>query len=277
MRVTGIFRYPVKGFRGTALESATVEPCGLAGDRRWMVVNAQGRFLTQRQLPAMARFDAMLSDGYLTLRIGDDHFEVPRLPPAVGAQGGRISVVVWRSQLEAATVDPAADRWLSSHLGQPCRLVHLDDPQARPVEASHGRPGEHVSFADAFPVLLTNTGSLAVLNEALDRRIGMDRFRANLVVEGAPAWAEDDWRLLRIGSLVFRAAKSCVRCVVTSIDQRSGEITRPGEPLRALGRMHRRQDGIVFGNNLVPQGHGMVALGDRVEILDQATFPQEKS
>ena len=264
MRLDGLFIYPVKGLRGTALTTAQVEPCGLAGDRRWMVVDAQGRFLTQRQLPAMARMDATLRAGRLTLGLGDDRIEV-----AHGSR--RMTVTVWRSRVDATLVDPAADRWLGAHLRRPCRLVFLDDQRARPVEPAHGRPGEHVSFADGFPVLLTSAGSLDALNGALRACIGMDRFRSNLVVGGEPApaaWAEHDWSLLRIGGTVFRAARPCVRCMVPGIDQRSGQTPDPGEPLRTLGRLNRQPDGIVFGHNLVPQGAGRVAIGDRVEILE---------
>lgn len=265
MRLTGLCFYPVKGMRGIDAEAADVEPCGLAWDRRWMVVDTAGRFLTQRQLPVMARLDATLSDHALTLAMDRDRIMLP-LRPAADARS--IQVTVWRSTLDAVLVDDAADRWLTSRLGQPCRLVFLADTASRPIEPAFARPGEHVSFADGFPILLTSTSSLAALNAALGHGIGMDRFRPNLVVDGAGAWAEDGWRLLRIGGLRFRAAKPCNRCVVTSIDQRSGEIPRPGEPLRTLGRLNRRQDGIVFGSNLVPLQPGRLRLGDLVEILE---------
>ena len=275
MRLSGLFVYPVKGMRGTAMRTALVEPCGLQGDRRWMVVDAQGRFLTQRQLPLLARFDAALSDGdtladaTLTLGLDGDRIEVAR-------GGRRTRVTVWRSLVEAVLVDPAADRWLSAHLGQPCRLVFLDDPRARPTEPVMGQVGGHVSFADGFPLLLTSNRSLAVLNEALEQPIGMDRFRSNLVVDGPPgspdAWAEHGWSLLDIGGTRLRAVKPCVRCMVPGIDQRSGAVPRPGEPLRTLRRIHPRPDGIVFGHNLVPQGPGRLSVGDRVEILEPASI-----
>lgn len=260
MQLAGLSIYPVKGLRGTSLRASDVEPCGLAGDRRWMVVDARGRFLTQRQLPAMARLDASLSGGKLTLGLGKARMEV-----ASGVE--RTEVTVWRSRLQATLADPEADRWLMSRLGVPCRLVFLDDPQARAVEPAHALPGEHVSFADGFPVLLTSSSSLAVLNGALAQPIGMERFRANLVIDEAPAWAEHAWKLLRIGDTLLRVTKPCTRCTVTGIDQRSGETSCPGEPLRRLGRLNRRQEGIVFGINLVPQDHGRLSLGDRVEVV----------
>ena len=251
------------------MQSAEVEPCGLAGDRRWMVVDERGHFLTQRQLPLMACFDAVLSDTTLRLSLEDDGIETPRRPPA---GGGRIEVTVWRSRLQAATLAGEVDRWLSARLGRSCRLVHLDDPRARPIEPAHARPGEHVSFADGFPLLLASSGSLAALNDGLRAGghgvIGIDRFRPNLVIDCAAPWAEEGWRLLRIGGIRFRAPKPCVRCVVTSIDQRSGRIVTPGEPLRTLARLRPRHGGILFGLNLVAQQPGRLEVGDAVEILE---------
>ncbi len=263
MRLSGLFLYPVKGLRGIGVRDAAVEACGLAGDRRWMLVDAQGRFLSQRQVPGLARIAARLQPDGLVLGSGRDRLLVAR--PAPG--GERLEVTVWRSRLHAARAGEAADGWLSRQLGRPCRLVFLDDARARPIEPADAHPGDHVSFADGFPVLLTGEGSLASLNAALARPVGMDRFRPNLVVAGAPAWAEDDWQVLRIGEVRFRGPTRCVRCVVTTIDQRSGEKPDPGEPLSTLARLNRRPEGIVFGLNLVPLGTGRVRLGDPIEIV----------
>ncbi len=269
VHLTALHIYPVKGLRGVAERSAEVEPCGLAGDRRWMVVDERGQFLTQRQLPAMARFDAALSETTLRLSLGEEAIETPRRPEAAGE---RIAVTVWRSQLQAATVGGEVDRWLGARLGRSCRLVHLDDPLARPIEPAHARPGEHVSFADGFPLLLASTGSLGALNDGLRARgagaVGIDRFRPNLVIDCAAPWVEEEWRMLRIGDVRFRAPKPCVRCVVTSIDQRSGRIAVPGEPLRTLARLRPGRGSVVFGLNLVAQQAGRLAVGDAVEILD---------
>ena len=234
-----------------------------------MLVDERGQFLSQRQLPALARFDAVLSEATLRLSLGEQGIEMPRRP----APGGeRIAVTVWRSRLCAATVADEADRWLSARLGRPCRLVHLDDTRARPIEPAHAQPGEHVSFADGFPLLLTSTGSLAALNDGLRAggigAVGIDRFRPNLVIEGADPWVEESWRLLRVGAVRFRAPKPCVRCAVTGIDQRSGQTVAPGEPLRTLARLRPRAGGIVFGLNLEAQQAGRLAVDDAVEILE---------
>ena len=273
MRLTGLCRYPVKGLRGEKRETLEIDRCGPAGDRRWMVVGPDGGFLTQRRVPGMARLDASLgSDGSLLLRSGTDTIEVARPGGRAQAGGGpRLPVTVWSSRLDAAAADPAADAWLGEQLGLPCRLVHLDDPSARSVERIPGvQDHDTVSFADAFPLLLTSTGSLDVLNAALDAPVPMDRFRSNLVIEGAEAWQEDGWQRLRIGSMVFRAPKPCTRCVVITLDQRTGAAPHPGEPLRTLGRLNRKDEGIVFGRNLIPEAPGRIAVGDVVEVLEHA-------
>ncbi|WP_428392607.1 MOSC domain-containing protein [Lichenicoccus sp.] len=263
MHLSGLFIYPVKGLRGIMLDEAAMEFCGLQDDRRWMLVDEDGRFLSQRRLPAMARLDARIDADGLTLRHGEATLHVAR--PSAG--GPRSDVSIWRSRLSAARAGAAADAWLTAQLGRPCRLVALDDAHARLIEPPYGHSGEHVSFADGFPVLLTSEVSLAALNDALTKAVGMDRFRPNLVVSGAAAWAENDWRALRIGGVAFRGPKPCTRCVVPSIDQLSGEIPVPGEPLETLARLNPRPEGVVFGRNLIPLMSGMLRRGDVVEIL----------
>ena len=263
MRLGGLFVYPVKSMRAVAASQAEVEACGLAADRRWMLVDAQGGFLSQRQLPHLARFTAWPDADGLRLRLGAEDIWIAR----PGAAGERIVVSLWRSRVRATRACPGADAWLSARLGQPCRLVYLDDPCARPIESPHGAPGEHVSFADGFPALLTTQASLAALNDALATPVGMDRFRPNLVIDGAAPWAEHDWGGLRIGAVAFRAPKPCTRCVMTTIDQSSGEIRQAGEPLRTLRRLNRQPEGVVFGVNLTPLSTGLLRIGDHVEIL----------
>lgn len=257
--------YPVKGLGGDAVPDAEVEQCGLAGDRRWMVVDPTGRFITQRECAAMVRIRAEPMRGGLVLwHGGTDRFEVP--VPGRGAE--EIAVIVWRSTVPAVLASPAADRWLSDALGTPCRLVHLADPRARAVDPAYSHGSDRVSFADSFPVLLASAASLDDVNGRLDAPVPMTRFRPNLVITGAPAWAEDHWRRIRIGGAEFRLPKPCSRCVVTSIDQQTGERPVPREPLRTLATFRRTQRGVMFGQNLIPDRLGRIALGDRVTVLE---------
>jgi uncharacterized protein YcbX len=144
----------------------------------------------------------------------------------------------------------------------------MDDTRARPVDPDYAAPDDRALFSDGFPVLLTNTASLAALNTALPKPIDMTRFRPNIVMTGATAWAEDQWRRIRIGGVVFRVAKPCARCAVTTVDQMTGERPNKSEPLRTLGRIRRTADGVMFGQNLIPDSPGRIAVGDAIEILE---------
>jgi len=257
MILDAIHIYPVKGLRGFPVQEAVVEPWGLQGDRRWMVADTGGRYLTQRDLPGMARIAAkpdgtgitLSADGMVPL-----HVPTPRTPA---------EVLVWRDQVQAQEAGPDAAAWLSRALSHPCRLVHMGDPAAaRPVDPAYARPEDRVSFADGFPVLAVNAASLDDLNARLAQPVPMDRFRSNLVVSGAPAWAEDGWRRLHVGPVPFRAPKPCARCVVVTTDQATGARPRDREPLRTLTAFRRDAAGrVIFGQNLIPDGAGRIAIG----------------
>ena len=265
MVVAELHVFPVKGFAGTSPASAIVEPWGLQHDRRWMVVDSTGRFLTQRVLPRMALVHAEAdAQGVRLAYPGAGGVDV-----AAGVPGAPVrQTTVWRSTLPAADAGDAAADWLTRVLGQPCRLVHMHDTAARPINAAYNAGRETVSFADGYPVLLTSLGSLDDLNSRLARPVPISRFRANIVVRGAPAWAEDCWRLVRIGGATFRVVKPCDRCTVTTIDQQTGLRPDRTEPLRTLGRFRHDEHGIMFGQNLIPATLGRIAVGDTVEVLE---------
>ncbi len=265
MHLAEIHIFPVKALAGTSLAAAGCEPCGLRGDRRWMVIDARNRLLTQRVLPRMAVIAAeVIPDGLRLSAPGRATIEVA----APGRDAVAEEVVVWRDTVLAAPAGAASNAWISAALGQACRLVHLHDPAARACSSAWALPGETVSFADAFPVLLTSAGSLADLNTRMAVPVPMSRFRGNLIIAGAPAWAEDCWRLIRLGGATFRVAKPCDRCIVTTIDQATGERPQRMEPLRTLGQFRQEERGIMFGQNLVPVVLGQVSVGDAVEVLE---------
>ncbi|MFI1192429.1 MOSC domain-containing protein [Micromonospora sp. NPDC020750] len=271
MRLAAVHTYPVKGCHRLDHDGARVEPWGLAGDRRWLVVDADGLGVTQREATALVGLRAAPRDGGLVLRAAGR----PDLDVAEPTGVEPLPVRVFRNRLlvPALPAGPAADDWLTALLGRPARLVHLARPTRHLAPGARAYDtGDQVSFADQYPLLLATTGSLDALNgwlaEAGEAPVPISRFRPNLVVEGAPAWAEDDWagRRLRIGSARFRAAGTCGRCVVTTTDQETG--VRGKEPLRTLGR-HRNIDGKVpFGLHLVPDGPGVLRVGDPVTVTD---------
>ncbi len=264
-RVEAILVYPVKALRGLAVQHGTVEPWGLAGDRRWMVVKPDGRFLTQRDRPELARIMVTILPGGVALaRPAAAGIEIP----TPGRQAPRRRIRIWSDELSALDAGPEAAAWLGAALGFACGLVYLDDTSARPVDPAYGRPEDRVAFPDGFPVLLTNEASLQAVNAALPQPVPMSRFRPNIVIAGAGAWAEDHWRRIRIGTVSFRVVKPCSRCIVTTVDQLTGTRPDQAEPLKTLGQMHRAPGGIMFGQNLIPDGSGAIAVGDPVELLE---------
>jgi uncharacterized protein len=268
MRLASIHTYPVKGCHRADHDAAGVEPWGLAGDRRWLLIDDDGRMLTQREEPRLTRLRPAVAGGGLTLRAEG------RAALRVVAEPGEPTEVRVHSDPVLATLagGGAADAWLSEVLDRKVRLLYLDEPTRRPVDPAYGRPGDRVSFADAYPLLLASTASLAALNDWIVEggadALPMTRFRPNVVVEDAPAWAEDGWlgRRVRIGALTFRAPKLCDRCVVTTTDQETGERGR--EPLHTLARYRRWDQKLWFGLNLIPDGTGELRVGDEVTVID---------
>ncbi|WP_157216996.1 MOSC domain-containing protein [Flavisphingomonas formosensis] len=265
MRVTSLHRYPVKSLQGESLEAAAIERTGLAGDRRWLVVDAAGRFVTRRERPQMAGITALPAGDGLVLRHAGRELHVA----CPGPDAAAVEATVWRDHVPARLASQEAADWLSEALGAKMHLVHMADPDVRRVDAAYGAPDDRVSFADGFPVLLTSQGSLAALNALLPEPMVMRRFRPNIVVEGADAWVEDEWRRLRIGMMTFRVVKPCSRCVIVTQDPDSGDAGQGNEPLATLRRMGRMaKGGIMFGQNLIPDEVGEIRIGDVVEPLE---------
>ncbi|MFJ2902284.1 MOSC domain-containing protein [Streptomyces sp. NPDC091279] len=271
-RLESIHVHPVKAFRGLAPRQAEVEPWGLAGDRRWALIDDRGKVVTQRQQPCLARAAAaLLPGGGVRLSASG----LPALDVPVPRPTGTVPVDIFGDAVRGVPAeDPAAHTWVSTLLGADVRLVHMDDPATRrPVDPVYARPGETVSFADGYPLLLTTTASLDALNSLIaqgdhpdEGPLPMNRFRPNVVVDGTTAWAEDDWTRVAIGEVVFRVATMCGRCVVTTTDQESA--ARGKEPLRTLGRHRRFGAKLVFGQNLVPLTCGTIRVGDPVTVLE---------
>jgi uncharacterized protein YcbX len=261
-KLTQLWRFPVKSLAGARQARLPVGPRGPDRDRHWMVVDAEGRFLTQRQLPAMSQLRAELQGTTLVLRAADG------ASLAVAAGGGEpMTVQVWKDRVAAVAPDPAADAWLSDRLGQVCRLVRQPDDGVRPVDPTYARTGDQVDFADGFPFLLISQASLDDLNGRLAEPVDVRRFRPNLVVDGCEPYEEDRWRRIRIGGLSFRVVKPCSRCPIPTIDPDTGE--RGAEPLRTLMGYRRRDNKVYFGQNLIHDGSGELAEGMAVEVLEQ--------
>jgi uncharacterized protein YcbX len=272
MHVSGLFIHPVKSLRAVSVPSVELDPLGIVGDRRFMVVDEHGRFLSQRTLPRMALVETRLTADKLILSTA--HTGQVTVPRAADAQAPLRTVSVWKSEgLHAEDCGDAVATWLGEFLGITCRLVRIGQSFHRPMTKPAARPGDLVSFADAEPLLVISEASLADLNDRLVARdeepLPMDRFRPNLVIAGCDAFAEDAWPRLRIGNVILRAGGPCARCIVTTTNQQTAE--RGKEPLRTLATYRRDPDDptdVNFGQNFIHETkHGPLAVGAPVEIL----------
>ncbi|QDG49355.1 MOSC domain-containing protein [Persicimonas caeni] len=261
--ISSLHIYPVKSAAGVEVDAARVTDRGFAHDRRWMVVAPDGTFITQRSHPKLALVRPSLGGGELRLeRAG----AAPLVVPAELGRGAELEVEVWGERCKALDAGDEAGRWFGEELGTDCRLVFMPESTRRAVDPKHGGADDIVSFADGYPFLLIEQASLEDLNGRLDAPVPMDRFRPNIVVDGAEAFAADDWERVRIGKVEFRVAKPCDRCVVTTIDQATGEKGK--EPLRTLATYRREGSKVLFGQNLIQQNEGVVRVGDRLEVLE---------
>jgi uncharacterized protein YcbX len=252
--------YPIKSCGGIAVDEWEVDERGLRHDRRWMLVDETGCFISQRELPRMAQIKVRIeSDGLVVDAPGMSSLEVP-----FGSPDGKLLLArVWDDLVESQTVDD--DRWFSEFLEVSCKLVYLPDESVRQVDVAYAEPGDRVGLADGFPFLLISGASLADLNARLEQPLPMNRFRPNLVVGGCEPFAEDGWSLVRIGRLTFRVVKPCARCTITTVDQESA--AKGKEPLRTLARFRRAGNKVLFGQNLIHDETGTLRIGDPVEIL----------
>lgn len=262
MQLSSITIYPVKSCAGINLDCVTLDRFGPVGDRRWLVVDERGRFLSQRDQAQLALVRVEQVQGGIRLSLGDSFIQTA-IP---GTAAPEVRVSVWEDSVRALLADSSAGEWLSVQLGRPCRLVYMPDTCQRRVDGLYARDGETVSFADGFPLLLISQASLEDLNRRLDKPVPMNRFRPNLVVSGCAPFAEDSWRRIRIGDVEFDVAKSCARCVIPSIDQATAR--RDGQINRVLAGFRRVNGQVMFGQNLLYQRAGTLSLGDSVEVLD---------
>lgn len=262
MTLSGIYRYPIKSARGHALKSATMERFGLAGDRRWMLVDSTGKFVSQRSLPTLALLDVEPLEQGLRLSFQGHAIDVAAPDP----RGERVIARVWDDTVAALVCERTVNDWLSQQFDEALRLVYYPDDARRGVEPGFAPTPEFVGFADGFPLLVISQAALDALNERLPQAVPMDRFRPNLVVSGTAPHAEDQWRKIRIGSAELSLAKPCSRCAIPSINQASAE--RDPYINRELASYRRRDGEIYFGMNAIAKAGAVFKLGDPVDVLD---------
>ncbi|MCG7199804.1 MOSC domain-containing protein [Marinobacter pelagius] len=261
MRIHSLYLYPVKSLAGIQVDSFAMDEFGPAGDRRWMIVDDERRFVTQRNYPQLARINAFFSGARVEVDIpGEGAFS---LQPT----GETLPVLVWRDWVKARVGNSEASEALSRFCGQRFRFVYMPEETFRRIDADRVGEYRRVGFADGFPFLITNLASLDELNGRLEKPVEMRRFRPNIVVEGAEPWVEDDWRELQIGARQFRLVKPCSRCIMTTVDPDRGVKDPAAQPLRTLTGYRRTDEGVIFGMNAVHDQPGKIRVGDPVSIV----------
>ncbi len=277
MHVSSLHCYPIKGCRGRVLTSATLDAYGVVGDRRLMLVDEGGRFLSQREEPRLATIEPEVDGPTLIVR----HASTAPLELELDTDGPPRDVRIWRDTVTATDQGDRAAQWFTALLGASVRLVQFGRHARRPIDAEFSPRAEaETTFTDGYPLLVVVEESLADLNERLEQPIPMSRFRPNVVVIGGAPWSEDAWSAIRIGELLLDAVKPCARCVVTTTDQATGERDPRQEPLRTLARLRTiPRFGAIFGQNVVPRATGTIATGDRVGVVaehDAAHVPRPR-
>ena len=270
MKVTGLNIHPLKSGRAIAQTSVSVQKDGLAGDRRFMLVDPDGKFITQRELQLLAQVEAKPVTGGVHLILGTRTANVTFDPAR------RLDVRVWDSEVNAAVSEDSVNETLSGWFGRAVKLVHMDEEAKRLVGEEWAGEAAPVGFADGFPVLITTTASLADLNVTLVAKgqepVGMDRFRTNILIDNDTPWEEDVWESVEIGGITFDLVKPCARCIMTTQDQVTGERIG-GNPIQGLAEKRmsadRRVPGVLFGWNAVPRTVGTIHLGDGMRIVTE--------
>lgn len=258
--LTQLTVYPLKSARGIVLDTAEVDDFGIHHDRRWMITDERGRMVTQREEPRLARIVPRIEGDRLLLA-------APGLEPLtlpLAGDGPPLGASIWDDDVAGAVVEVQATEWISTYLGAQRRIVYMPDAVFRRVDPHYSPAHRRVSFADGFPFLLISAEALDELNARLEIPLPMDRFRPNLVVRGAGAHAEDGWRRIRIGEIDFDVVKPCARCVVTTTDQET--LARGKEPLRTLSSYRTVRGKVMFGQNLIHGGAGVLRVGDAVVV-----------
>lgn len=268
MYLTQINIYPIKSLKGIPLKEARIEARGLQYDRRWMLVDQNNKFMTQREFPRMATLAVEVAENGLKITSGEnERISIPSVPQT----SETAQVRIWRNVCRARVYENEVNQWFSEALETKCRLVFMpDETKRRPHHAYKIHADDVVSFADGYPFMLIGEGSLADVNSRLETPVPMNRFRPNLVVAGSDAFAEDSWKKFRIGSNIFYGVKLCGRCVITTVDQNKG--IKGKEPLRTLAAYRTGRIGskmkVRFGQNLIAEKPGgVVRVGDKIEVI----------
>lgn len=263
MKIKSLHSYPVKGLRGIDHSEMQMTMLGPAYDREWMITDAKGRFITQRTHPHMAQIETAIDAKFLKLSAQGKSISIP-----LSQEGAYSETTVFTTQVMGLEQSREANDWLSDFFKSPVRLFRYGDNSKRLVNSKYTEGKEiETRFTDSRPILVISEKSLEVLNTELTEKVPMNRFRANIILEGTEAWGEDTFTALQLGSVVqIRNSGECSRCKVTTVDQIKGVVTGP-EPLNTLSRIRKKDGKVNFGCYYYPMTEGTISIGDQVRLI----------
>jgi uncharacterized protein YcbX len=265
LTVSGLYIYPIKSLGGISVDAATITSRGFQNDRRWMLVDANNRFLTQREFPEMALLEVKLTENSLMVHHKKNGGSVLSIPHVLPQNAETVTVQIWDDICEARLTGKEISDWFSESLKKLCRLVYMPDTANRKVDKAYASHNEITSFSDAYPLSLLGQASLDELNTRLSEVMPVNRFRPNIVFTGGRPFQEDTLEEFRINALTFFGVKLCSRCVLTTINQ--DDSVKGKEPLKTLATYRMKNNKIYFGQNLLHKGTGVINIGDRLEVI----------
>lgn len=271
LSISEIWIYPVKSLGGIRLNEALLTERGLQWDRRWMLLDEKGAFMTQRQFPSMALLEVNLQKNFMEVRHRKKSIQPLQVPYNIKSPAEVVEAPIWDDSSKALVSAHEVNKWFSHALGKTCSLVHMPEESNRTTTGKTSGRIQKVSFADAYPILLIGQASLDDLNKKLTVPVSMNRFRPNLVFSGGAACEEDGWHAFTAGGTRFWAEKPCSRCILTTIDQET--IKKGKEPLATLAKYRNFGGKVMFGQNLLYEAGGLIRVGDTIKVLSHKEPP----
>lgn len=261
--LSDIYIYPIKSLGGLRLQKSLIEERGLQYDRRWMLVDHQGTFITQRKYATLSMLQVGIENNELFVQHKANNLLRISFPIEQNTNE-TIAVSIWDNSAHGLEVSKTVSQWFSDYLQFEVKLVRMPEDERIPVDPEYATKGEIVSFSDGYPCLIIGQSSLDLLNEKLDQPVKMNRFRPNFVFSGGIPHLEDQIKTFSLGEIMFSAVKPCARCVLITVDQESG--IKSQEPLKTLATYRTLNKKIMFGQNLVHQGIGYIQIGDELKV-----------
>lgn len=265
-QVSRLYIYPIKSLGGISLPQVNITDRGFEYDRRWMLIDEKNNFLTQREFAVMALLQVKIEKDGLKVfhqERADDCIVIPFVPQ----KSERVETNIWGVPCKPLLVSDEADKWFSKVLNTTCRLVYMDDETEVAVDESYTINDSLTSFSDGYPILMISEASLADLNSRIEEALPMNRFRPNLIISHAGAFEEDSMKEFVINGITFYGVKPSARCVMTTIDQSTGEKGK--EPLKTLATYRSRNNKIYFGENVIAGKEGVIRTGDEIVIKER--------